>query len=114
MIIGMEVRGIGFPLACDFLKELGYEDFAKPDVHLKFIFRELHLCPLDSGDYQVFKAIVRVANHAGVTPYAADKLFWLIGSGRFYDNPEIENIGRHREEFVTLAKNALREKGWAA
>ena len=111
MAISMEVSGIGFPLACDFLKELGYEDFAKPDVHLKFIFKNLHLCPQNAGDYQVFKAIVRVAEHAKVTPYAADKLFWLIGSGKFYDNPEIGNIGRHREEFVALAKRALKKKG---
>lgn len=114
MAISMEISGIGFPLACDFLKELGYEDFAKPDVHLKYIFKELRLCPESADDYQVFKAIVRVAKHAGVTPYAADKLFWLIGSGNFYDDPAIGKIGRHREDFVGSARKHLRKKGWTA
>jgi thermostable 8-oxoguanine DNA glycosylase len=52
MLISREVKGIGFPLACDFLKEMGFTGFAKPDVHIKTIF----------------KAVIRVAINVGVTP----------------------------------------------
>jgi len=82
MLLGREIEGIGFPLACDFLMGLGYSGFAKPDVHLKTIFFALGLSP-NQDDYDVFKAIVRVAQHADVAPYAVDKVFWLIGSGKF-------------------------------
>ena len=40
-----------------------------------------------SSDYEVFKAVARVARNASVTPYDVDKLFWLVGSGYFYDDP---------------------------
>jgi thermostable 8-oxoguanine DNA glycosylase len=110
MLLSHEIYGFGFPLACDFLKELGYVNFAKPDVHLKKIFRGLELCPEKAKDYQVFNAIVRVAKHAGVAPYSVDKLFWLIGSGYFYDDKHIGRrgrIGSHREEFIAYARKKL-------
>lgn len=112
MAISMEIEGIGFPLACDFLKEMGYTEFAKPDVHLKHIFKGLHLCPASADDYQVFKAVVRLASNAGVTPYAADKIFWLIGSGNFHNDPKIGKIGQNRDEFVKQAGPQLRKMGW--
>lgn len=72
MLLDKEIAGVGFALACDFLKELGYHNFAKPDVQLRDIFVGLGLCPADADDYGLFKTIVRVAKHAGVTPYDAD------------------------------------------
>lgn len=110
MLLSHEIYGFGFSLACDFLKELGYVNFAKPDVHLKKIFRGLELCPAKAKDYQVFKAIVRVAKNADVTPYSVDKLFWLIGSGYFYNDKQIGKrgrIGSHREEFIAYARRML-------
>jgi hypothetical protein len=103
-LLSHEIRGFGFALACDFLKELGYHNFGKPDVHLKVIFSELGLAESDDP-YTVFKAITRLAINAGVTPYAADKVFWLISTGRFYhDNID---IGRHRGEFIAYAAAEL-------
>ena len=101
MLLDHEIDGLGFPLACDFLKELGYVNFGKPDVHLKKIFATLRLSPRED-DYEVFKAIVRVARNVGVTPYNVDKVFWLIGSGNFYLD-EVE-VGRHREDFIAHAQ----------
>lgn len=98
MLLSHEIDGFGFPLACDFLKELGYLNFGKPDVHLKKIFAALGLSAA-ADDYQVFKAIVRVARNVGVMPYEVDKLFWLVGSGNFH----LQNVhvGRHRDEFIS-------------
>jgi hypothetical protein len=110
LLLAQEVEGFGFALACDFLNGLGYENFSKPDVHVKDIFGSLGLCPPGAGDYEVFRAVGKLARNAGVTPYNADKLFWLVGSGYFYDDPQIGNkgrIGRHKKEFIEMARERL-------
>ena len=110
LLLAQEIEGFGFALACDFLNGLGYENFSKPDVHVKEIFGGLGLCAEGAGDYEVFKAVGRLARNAGVTPYNADKLFWLVGSGYFYDDPHIGNkgrIGRHKKEFIEVARERL-------
>jgi hypothetical protein len=86
---------------------MGYINFPKTDVHLRDIFTALSLCPNKSDDYQLFKAVIRVANHAGVSPYNADKVFWLIGSGYFYNDLHLGNKGRVvscKKEFIEYAK----------
>ena len=110
MLLGCEIDGLGFALACNLLKELGYVDFAKPDVHVKDIFEGLDLCSPKAKDFQVFKAVVRVAKNVCVTPYNVDKLFWLIGSGYFYDDEQIGKrgrIGSRKKEFITHARERL-------
>jgi hypothetical protein len=110
LLLAQEIDGFGFALACDFLNGLGYENFSKPDVHVKDIFGSLGLCPPGAGDYEVFRAVGRLARNAGVTPYNADKLFWLVGSGHFYDDPHVGNkgrIGRHKKEFIEVARERL-------
>ncbi len=113
MLLSREIEGFGFALSCDFLKELGYVNFPKPDVHLRDIFSSLNLCQAKADDYQLFKAIIRLAGHANVSAYNADKVFWLIGSGYFYDNPEIGNngrIGSHKQDFIEYARPILHKK----
>ena len=78
------------------------------DVHLKDILIGLRRCPEKADDYQVFKAVVRVAQHAGVTPYNVDKLLWLIGSGYFYKDQYIGAKGRtgsHKKEFLAYVRS---------
>ncbi len=110
MILDKEISGIGFALACDFLKELGYAKFVKPDVMLRDIFRALKLCSPKADDYELFKAIIRVANNVKVEPYNVDKLFWLIGSGHFYKHQDIGKkgrIGNNKKKFIAYAKGEL-------
>ncbi|MFZ2470707.1 MAG: hypothetical protein WAW52_02070 [Methanothrix sp.] len=110
MLLDHEIEGFGFALSCNFLKELGYVNFPKPDVHLGGIFSALKLCKDGKDQYQLFKAIIRVANHSNVTPYNVDKVFWLIGSGKFYCDPEIGKdgfIGRHKQKFIEFAMSKL-------
>jgi hypothetical protein len=74
---------------------------------LREIFTALKLCQEGDDDYQLFKAIVRLAIHAGITPYNADKVFWLIGSGYFYEDLTIGTkgrIGSHKKEFIEFAR----------
>jgi hypothetical protein len=111
LLLAQEIEGFGFALACDFLIGLGYENFSKPDVHVKDIFGGLGLCAEGAGDYEVFRVVGRLARNAGVTPYNADKLFWLVGSGYFYEDPHIGNegrIGRHKKQFIEVAQMKLK------
>lgn len=110
MLLDHEIEGFGFALSCNFLKELGYVNFPKPDVHLRDIFSALNLCKDGKDQYQLFKAIIRVADHSNVTPYNVDKVFWLIGSGKFYCDPEIGKdgfIGRHKQKFIEFTRLKL-------
>jgi hypothetical protein len=110
MLLSREIEGFGFALSCDFLKEMGYVNFPKPDVHLRDIFTALRLCQDKADDYQLFKAVIRVAGHAGVSAYNADKVFWLIGSGYFYNDLHIGSQGRvgsRKREFIDYAKPLL-------
>ena len=83
-IISQEVHGIGYALACDFLKELGFKKFAKPDVHLKEVLKALGFIDANTNDYKCMKEIRRIAKECNLTSYALDKRLWLCGSGKFY------------------------------
>jgi len=110
MLLSREIEGFGFALSCDFLKEMGYINFPKPDVHLRDIFTSLGLCKDNPDDYKLFKAVIRVAGNAGVSAYNADKVFWLIGSGYFYNDLHIGKQGRvgsRKWEFIEYAKPLL-------
>ncbi len=103
LILSQEIHGIGYALACDFLKEIGYLSYGKPDVHIKDIFRSIGLCSEHASDYEIQKILVTFANTCGVTAYHLDKLFWLIGSGYFGLNPEVGkngHIGSKKKEFI--------------
>jgi thermostable 8-oxoguanine DNA glycosylase len=104
MLLSKEIKGFGFALACDFLKELGYRDYPKPDRHLIKIFYDLKLS--DSTEpYEVYKSIIEMSETVGEDAYTVDKTFWLISSGRFY----LVNIetGRQRERFIRNTKEKL-------
>jgi len=98
MLLEKEVFGLGFTLACDFLKELGYSQYPKPDIHIKEIFTALDLC--DDTDYDAFKAVIEMAEINNDTAYNVDKIFWLIGSGNFYFHNI--KIGRNKKKFIEI------------
>jgi thermostable 8-oxoguanine DNA glycosylase len=106
MLLSKEIHGLGFALACDFLKELGYSDYPKPDVHLIKIFSRLDLC--EDSDFDTYKAIIEMSENVKETPYAVDKVFWLISSGRFY-NEDVKVKGK-REEFLAIAEHKLSQQ----
>lgn len=59
LLISTKISGMGFALACDTLKELGYLSYPKPDVHLIEVFSQLGLSEEDP--ISVFEAIVEMA-----------------------------------------------------
>lgn len=103
MLLEREIFGLGFPLACDFLKELGYSEYAKPDVHIKDIFIAFDLC--ENDDYSVYKAVIEMANIVKDSAYNVDKIFWLISSGNYYLHKI--RIGRNKEKFINKVKEIL-------
>jgi hypothetical protein len=103
LMISIEISGFGFPLACDFLKEIGYTEFGKPDVHIKKILAALGYIETNQKsnlklDYETVRALDLIAVECGVTPFHVDKVLWLIGSGNFYRSGL--EIGSRRDEFI--------------
>ena len=106
LVISTKIKGVGFALACNFLKELGYVNYPKPDVHITDTCTAFGLS--DENQYSVFEAIVQMAEDNGESPYKVDKVLWLICSG-FFHNDDIK-IGRHKEEFISLVKEEMEKK----
>ena len=112
-MISTEIDGIGFPLACDFLKEIGCLEYGKPDVHVKKIlaglgFIEKKYKSTPKADYETFKILNRIAESNQTTAFEVDKLIWLIGSGRFYNSGI--SIGRKATEFISYCKKQEKKK----
>ena len=104
MLLEKEIFGYGFALACDLLKELGYVQYGKPDTHIKKIFNELDIVN-SNDDFEVFKKIVKIGLIVNEDPVIVDKVFWLIGSGKFHFS-KIE-IGSQKREFINHIKNKM-------
>lgn len=98
--ISRRITGIGFALACNALKELGYLDYVKPDIHLIDICDELGICSRDPID--VFDAMQTIAAENNITPYKLDKVLWLVCSGNFYK--EGVRVKGRKEELISKVK----------
>lgn len=99
LLLREQIHGLGFALGCEFLKENGYPRFVKPDVHLKEIFFGLDISDADT-DFEVFVDIIRFAEKIEELPYRVDKLFWLVGSGRFYLESPVQTIMTDKQDFI--------------
>ena len=100
LILKEEIFGYQFALACDFIKENISKDFVKPDVHIKDIFIGIGLSKEKSSDYQIFRDVINFSNSISEEPYSVDKLFWLIGSGKFYFY-DIE-VNANKKHFIKI------------
>lgn len=106
-VVAKQVQGYGYALACDFLKELGYANYAKPDTHIRTILMELGLITRDATDRQAVEAMAAFSKEAGLTSYHVDKLMWLLGSGNFYKHSGIKRVPTERDEFVASHRGLL-------
>lgn len=57
------------------------------------------------SDYEVFKKIVKIGLLVNQDPVIIDKIFWLIGSGKFSKSGI--KIGRQKSEFIAYIKHKL-------
>ena len=109
--IAKRIKGMGFTLVCDALKELGFSKFSKPDVHIREVFSSIGLC--NNDEFTVCEVIEQIAEdcktvYPDITPYKVDKVFWLICSGKFYR--EKINIKSHKDELIKKLKSSLKFK----
>jgi hypothetical protein len=105
LLLSDEVHGIGFATACDFLKENGYPEFVKPDVHIRDIFEGAGISKPDTDDIELFDDAIKFADTIDVIPYKVDKLFWIVGSGRFPEASTADGseftITTNKEDFLS-------------
>lgn len=122
-LISGEIRGMGEALACDFLKEIGCIEYAKPDEHIRVYVEKIINNFKDEEDKnykkltnkQILDEMQKMAEENNVTSFAMDKILWLVASGKYYDpdgeEPMIKiknNKNELRNEFLeTLKKVCL-------
>lgn len=105
LLLSTKIHGIGFALSCDTLKELGYVDYPKPDVHLNEVFSEIGLS--DGSDYSTFDAVRQMAKDVNKSSYIVDKIFWLICSGYYYlEEPKIRTKS-HKKEIIKIINSKI-------
>jgi len=75
------IRNVGSNLMCDFLKESGFTDYAKMDVHLIRSMSEVLQVNEDDKlpDFESFATTQWVANKMKMTPYRLDKILYVYG-----------------------------------
>ena len=78
---GWKIFGMGNAIACNFLKEIGFVNYIKPDTHIKDAFDAFEIVYADDNDCLRIGRQLAVQN--GVTPYAFDRVIWLCCSGHY-------------------------------
>jgi len=104
ILLDQEIYGMGFPLGCDWLKEMGYTNYAKPDTHTIDILYGTGIAP-SQDNYMVYKTMVRMARVNDEVPAVIDRLLWFIGSGKYVD--EHDKITRQKAGFIQLLRAKL-------
>jgi len=84
LFLSSKINNMGFAVACNWLKELGYKNYPKPDVHMKDICHALKLIDDNKNDIDCFEAMIHVSKECNIEPYKLDKVWWLICSGNYY------------------------------
>ena len=107
ILLDQEIYGMGFALACDWLKECGYGDFGKPDRHVIDILYGAGVTA-SQDNYVVFRAMVRMGRINNEVPAVVDRLLWFIGSGKYVD--EGAKITRQKAGFIRLLRPKLDAK----
>lgn len=101
LILKEKITGFGFALACNVIKDLGFVEFSKPDVHIKDVLTGLNFC--ENNEFSAFECVAQISEECrrfdvSISPYKIDRVIWLICSGRFYlDNIERPSL---KKEFI--------------
>ena len=105
LFLQTKIDNMGFAIACNWLKELGYMNYPKPDVHMKDICFALDFIDQKKNDIDCFEAMLLVAKQCGIEPYKLDKVWWLICSGNYYRyNIQLPNPQKNKAIFINKLK----------
>lgn len=98
-----EIYGLGFALACNMVKDLGFTNYAKPDTHTKDVIMVTGLS--GSDEISVVRAIQSIAAANNDTAFNVDRMIWLICSGYYFlDDVRVKS---HKRELIERIKNIL-------
>lgn len=101
LFLQTKIDNMGFAIACNWLKELGYVNYPKPDVHMKDICYAFGLIDKNKRDIDCFEAMVNISRLCEIEPYKLDKVWWLICSGNFYRyNIQLPNPQKTKADFI--------------
>ena len=99
LLLSQEIFGIQFALACNWLKELGLTYYPKPDIHMVKVFSALGVC--EENQIECYKAMIALAKKCNVNTYQLDKVVWLICSGNYYRQENVEIKSKKlRDNFI--------------
>ena len=97
----VKFRSIGQELVYDFFKELCCENLIKPDVHIKYLYKNV-LNGQEKNSFNIAEDFIQMCNeyeNGKYTPYYIDKILWLCCTGNFYkEDITINSI--NRENFI--------------
>lgn len=97
-------EGWGFALAANWLKDIGMEQFCKPDRHVKDFSLKLKLTDHKTEEpvFRTFVTLFEEAKQAypDISVFKADRLAFLIGSGDFYSHRDQVTYHGSMEDFA--------------
>ena len=81
LYLSKEIKGFGFALSCDFLKECGFKDYLKPDTHIIDIFKKIHGVK-NMSQWECYKKFIEFLDCLNEkedkkSAYEIDKILWL-------------------------------------
>ena len=112
-----DIHWYGPALSRDLLKELGFDCYAKPDVHVKEFISEIFHCKND--DYTVLKIINKISEVAKEKSYLIDKIiylpcthdFYLNGDEQYKDNKSKTKNNKRKQELIKQIKEKCENIG---
>ncbi len=104
LYLSESIFGLGQALACDFIKENISPDFIKADVHIREIAKDLNISN-SKNDFVLCNDVVMYCRAINKLPFEVDKLWWLIGSGKFYEFDVV--INTKKSDYIDLVKEII-------
>lgn len=111
------IFNVGPAVASNYIKELGFCNYVKPDTHVIKICIAAGL--VDDRDAKktchLGAEIVRVCHQAKIVPYEFDRLIWMVGSGLFVVNANTQDklhvyMKTDKEAFIRGLKRELKRQ----
>ena len=80
LLLQEEVKGLTFPMACEFLSDSGYPDYVEPNPKIKQLLFDIGAI-YDRDNYEVLKFMKEVADCNNTSPWTVNQIFLLISAG---------------------------------
>jgi len=97
LLLQKEIYGMGFPMACTFLNNIGYPDYISPNPKVKALLKDTGVTE-SMDNYEALKALIIMARANQKEVPQVHNMFGLIGHGNLSEDSN--NDPGHRKEFV--------------